>query len=73
MYVSDQCQAQVKQPLTQTGSRRLITYRRIPDAEVSKDALDEYANRDIICEDGTTANELNPFRRGYFRKFQSDS
>ncbi|KAJ4155772.1 hypothetical protein LMH87_001001 [Akanthomyces muscarius] len=54
-------------------SRRLITYRRRPDSEVSKEALELYADREIISEVGTTANELNPFRRGYFRKFQSDS
>ncbi|KAF1734499.1 tRNA (guanine(10)-N2)-methyltransferase [Beauveria bassiana] len=54
-------------------SRRLITYRRIPDDEVSNEALAAYAGRTIISDVGTTANELNPFRRGYFRKFQSDS
>ncbi|OAA72783.1 RNA methylase family protein [Akanthomyces lecanii RCEF 1005] len=54
-------------------SRRLITYRRRPDSEVSKEALELYADREIISEVGTTANELNPFRRGYFRKFQSNS
>ncbi|KAJ3495787.1 hypothetical protein NLG97_g3149 [Lecanicillium saksenae] len=54
-------------------SRRLITYRRIPDSEVSKEALAAYKGREAISEVGTTANELNPFRRGYFRKFQSDS
>lgn len=59
--------------LTLTGSRRLITYRRIPDSEVSKKALELYADREIISEVGTTANELNPFRRGYFNKFQSDA
>ncbi|TQV93874.1 hypothetical protein V2A60_003967 [Cordyceps javanica] len=59
--------------LTPTGSRRLITYRRIPDSEVSTEALEAYSDRKLISEIGTTANELNPFRRGYFRKFQSDS
>ncbi|KAM3549060.1 hypothetical protein MY1884_008909 [Beauveria asiatica] len=54
-------------------SRRLITYRRIPDDEVSNEALAAYAGRTIISDVGTTANELNPFRRGYFRKFQRDS
>ncbi|KGQ02620.1 tRNA (guanine(10)-N2)-methyltransferase [Beauveria bassiana D1-5] len=46
-------------------SRRLITYRRIPDDEVSNEALAAYAGRTIISDVGTTANELNPFRRGF--------
>ncbi|CAI4211984.1 unnamed protein product [Parascedosporium putredinis] len=31
--------------LDQTGSRKLIAYRRIPDAEVSRDSLEAYMNR----------------------------
>ncbi|CAM1507393.1 Fc.00g070340.m01.CDS01 [Cosmosporella sp. VM-42] len=53
-------------------SRRLITYRRIPDAEVPPTALEAYATRDKQTANGTTVDELNPFRRGYFRKFKAD-
>ena len=55
-----------------TGSRRLITYRRIPDSEVSADDLEKYNAREGIKSVGKTANELNPFRRGYFNKFQAE-
>ncbi|KAH7310407.1 S-adenosyl-L-methionine-dependent methyltransferase [Stachybotrys elegans] len=51
-------------------SRRLLTYRRLPDAEVSPAALQAYKARQSI---GTTADELNPFRRGYFKKFEVDA
>ncbi|KAH6880161.1 S-adenosyl-L-methionine-dependent methyltransferase [Thelonectria olida] len=53
-------------------SRRLITYRRLPDAEVSSSALQAYATRKTAEANGTTADELNPFRRGYFKKFEAD-
>ncbi|KAG8349288.1 tRNA (guanine(10)-N2)-methyltransferase [Fusarium venenatum] len=53
-------------------SRRLITYRRIPDSQVSKAALETYANRQKLKLEGTSADELNPFRRGYFKKFEAD-
>ncbi|KAH7144087.1 S-adenosyl-L-methionine-dependent methyltransferase [Dactylonectria macrodidyma] len=53
-------------------SRRLITYRRIPDAQVLPSALEEYASRKKLAMNGTTADELNPFRRGYFNKFEAD-
>ncbi|KAG8676913.1 hypothetical protein FPOAC1_002924 [Fusarium poae] len=53
-------------------SRRLITYRRIPDSQVSQSALETYANRQEIKLEGTSADELNPFRRGYFKKFEVD-
>lgn len=55
-----------------TGSRRLITYRRIPDSEVSAADMEKYNAREGIKSIGTTANELNPFRRGYFNKFQAE-
>lgn len=55
-----------------TGSRRLITYRRIPDSDVSAADVEKYNAREGIKSVGTTANELNPFRRGYFRKFKAD-
>lgn len=40
---------------------------------MSPDALEAYAARQEAEAIGTTANELNPFRRGYFRKFKSES
>jgi tRNA (guanine10-N2)-methyltransferase len=41
-----------------SGSRRLLTYRRIPDSQVqaSKEKKESYASR-------ASANELNPFRK----------
>ncbi|KAL2129545.1 hypothetical protein VTI74DRAFT_7629 [Chaetomium olivicolor] len=48
-------------------SRRLITYRRIPDAEVDQEAMKAYEARTPV---GTTADELNPFRKAYFNKFE---
>ncbi|CZR62057.1 probable TRM11 Catalytic subunit of an adoMet-dependent tRNA methyltransferase complex (Trm11p-Trm112p) [Phialocephala subalpina] len=49
-----------------TRSRRLITYRRIPDAEVvAGDARTERAR-----ENGVNADDLNPFRKGYFKGFK---
>ncbi|KAL6921648.1 hypothetical protein FSST1_005674 [Fusarium sambucinum] len=53
-------------------SRRLITYRRIPDSKVSQSTLETYANRQKLKLEGTSADELNPFRRGYFKKFEAD-
>ncbi|KAI8670173.1 hypothetical protein LRP88_01382 [Fusarium phalaenopsidis] len=53
-------------------SRRLITYRRLPDSEVSQPALEAYASRQKLTVNGTSADELNPFRRGYFNKFEAD-
>jgi tRNA (guanine10-N2)-methyltransferase len=55
-----------------TGSRRLLTYSRIPDAEVSASALEEYNGRQKLVQDGTTADELNPFRESYFKGFKTD-
>ena len=52
-----------------SGSRRLITYRRLPDAKVSRAAVAEYEAQKQIKSIGTTVDDLNPFRRGYFRKF----
>ncbi|KAL2019303.1 hypothetical protein VTK56DRAFT_9770 [Thermocarpiscus australiensis] len=48
-------------------SRRLITYRRIPDAEVDPEAMKA---REEAKPVGKTADELNPFRRAYFSKFE---
>ncbi|OHF00818.1 hypothetical protein CORC01_03892 [Colletotrichum orchidophilum] len=50
-------------------SRRLITYRRIPDSQVDPERLAAY-KRTFVA--GTTADELNPFRRGYFTKFEKE-
>lgn len=53
-------------------SRRLITYRRIPDREVSQAALEAYAARQKVVNTGTSADDLNPFRNGYFKGFKTD-
>ncbi|KAF4506270.1 hypothetical protein G6O67_006371 [Ophiocordyceps sinensis] len=50
-------------------SRRLITYRRLPDDQVSQSLLKAFDARKRVQQVGMTADELNPFRRGYFRKF----
>ncbi|KAL2120933.1 hypothetical protein VTJ04DRAFT_4960 [Mycothermus thermophilus] len=49
-------------------SRRLITYRRIPDAQVDQEAM---RKREEAKPVGKTADELNPFRKAYFSKFES--
>ncbi|WZH43439.1 S-adenosyl-L-methionine-dependent methyltransferase [Fusarium acuminatum] len=54
------------------SSSRLITYRRLPDAQVSQSALETYATRKKLTLSGTSADELNPFRRGYFNKFEAN-
>ncbi|AEO55069.1 hypothetical protein MYCTH_2298473 [Thermothelomyces thermophilus ATCC 42464] len=48
-------------------SRRLITYRRIPDAEVDQEAMKA---REEMKPVGKTADELNPFRKAYFNGFE---
>ncbi|KAL1879688.1 hypothetical protein VTK73DRAFT_6863 [Phialemonium thermophilum] len=50
-------------------SRKLITYRRKPDTEVDSTVVKEWQSRTHV--DGTTVNELNPFRRGYFNRFEA--
>ncbi|KAB5535180.1 S-adenosyl-L-methionine-dependent methyltransferase [Coniochaeta sp. 2T2.1] len=52
-------------------SRRLITYQRLPDEMVDSNAMKERIER--TRDVGTTADELNPFRRGYFTKFGKES
>lgn len=53
----------------QTGSRRLITYKRLSDAEISEDALAAYAVQRLQLQEAhrtgnsATANELNDFRK----------
>lgn len=53
------------------GSRRLITYQRLPDANVDPNAMQDRTER--VRDVGVTADELNPFRRGYFNKFETQS
>ncbi|KAK0643335.1 S-adenosyl-L-methionine-dependent methyltransferase [Cercophora newfieldiana] len=53
-------------------SRRLITYRRIPDAEVDQEAMKMWeADKEKLV--GKTADELNPFRKAYFNKFEVEN
>jgi tRNA (guanine10-N2)-methyltransferase len=54
-------------------SRRLITYRRLPDAEVEVDIDILSQRRAQIKADGHTANELNPFRRHYFNGLRAQT
>ncbi|KAL2262959.1 hypothetical protein VTK26DRAFT_8816 [Humicola hyalothermophila] len=49
-------------------SRRLITYRRIPDKDVDQEAM---KTREALKPVGKSADELNPFRRAYFNGFES--
>ncbi|KAI2617687.1 tRNA guanosine-2'-O-methyltransferase TRM11 [Hypomontagnella submonticulosa] len=51
-------------------SRRLITYRRIPDSEVDQSALAQRKQEDQVK--GRTADDLNSFRRAYFRGFKPE-
>lgn len=53
------------------GSRRLITYRKLPDESVDKAELASWRAMAERQHVGTTADELNPFRKGYFNKFQT--
>jgi hypothetical protein len=51
------------------GSRRLITYKRLSDGEISEDALAAYAVQRLQLQEAhrtgnsATANELNDFRK----------
>ncbi|KAJ9143124.1 tRNA (Guanine(10)-N2)-methyltransferase [Pleurostoma richardsiae] len=53
-------------------SRRLITYQRLPDARIDQTALLAWKTRAARGHEGVTADELNPFRKGYFTKFQAE-
>lgn len=53
-------------------SRRLITYRKLPDESVDVSELEAWQSKAAQQHAGTTADELNPFRKGYFNKFQAD-
>ncbi|EFY84878.1 RNA methylase family protein [Metarhizium acridum CQMa 102] len=57
--------------ITAVGSRRLITYSRLSDEKVSAAAVAVYHNRKTVSTVGSTVDDLNPFRRGYFKKFES--
>ncbi|KAI1115311.1 S-adenosyl-L-methionine-dependent methyltransferase [Nemania sp. NC0429] len=52
-------------------SRRLITYRRLPDSEIDMSALAQRGKQDDH-PNGRSADDLNPFRRHYFRGFKSE-
>ncbi|KAI0834384.1 tRNA guanosine-2'-O-methyltransferase TRM11 [Hypoxylon sp. FL0890] len=51
-------------------SRRLITYRRLPDSEVDMSALAERKREEQTK--GHTADDLNSFRRAYFKGFKPE-
>ena len=59
--------------LTEAGSRKLIAYTRIPDAEVDEDEVRAWMARSVDKGEGTTANELNPFRKMYFTSTKVES
>ncbi|KAL2067052.1 hypothetical protein VTL71DRAFT_1476, partial [Oculimacula yallundae] len=48
-------------------SRRLITYRRLPDSEVKEGPAREARTK----ENGVHADDLNPFRKSYFNGFKA--
>ncbi|KAK5634500.1 hypothetical protein RRF57_010213 [Xylaria bambusicola] len=52
-------------------SRRLITYRRLPDSDVDMSALASRETQESQAN-GRSADDLNPFRRHYFRGFKSE-
>ena len=56
---------------TAVGSRRLITYSRLSDEKVSAAAVAVYHSRKTVSTVGSTVDDLNPFRRGYFKKFET--
>ncbi|CRK31697.1 hypothetical protein BN1708_005509 [Verticillium longisporum] len=50
-------------------SRRLITYRRMPDSQVDQEKLSLHKR---AKHEGVTADELNPFRERYFKGFKKE-
>lgn len=58
-------------------SRRLITYRKLPDEDVAPEAVAAWLQAQAEGkrrEEGViSADELNPFRKGYFSKFVKDT
>ncbi|KAG5952096.1 hypothetical protein E4U53_001617 [Claviceps sorghi] len=53
-------------------SRRLITYRRLSDADVSPKRLAAYQSKQNVVSTGNSVDDMNPFRRGYFKKFETN-
>ncbi|KAI1441884.1 tRNA guanosine-2'-O-methyltransferase [Annulohypoxylon stygium] len=51
-------------------SRRLITYSRLPDSQVDLTALAQRRQEERVK--GHTADDLNAFRRAYFRGFKTE-
>ncbi len=49
------------------GSRRLITYRRLPGLDINSEVIKQRPK-----ENGIHADELNPFRKAYFVKFNPE-
>ncbi|GAB7355756.1 hypothetical protein MBLNU459_g6443t3 [Dothideomycetes sp. NU459] len=49
-------------------ARRLLVYRRLPDHEIDQDALQSRRKKEYA--QGSTASELNSFRRKYFQGFE---
>nr|POE47562.1 trna (guanine(10)-n2)-methyltransferase [Quercus suber] len=58
-------------------SRRLLTYSRLTDGEISEDDLLAYRTMRTRTEEGTAetsrVNDLNDFRRRYFEGFKTDA
>ncbi|KFG86631.1 RNA methylase family protein [Metarhizium anisopliae] len=52
-------------------SRRLITYSRLSNEKISAAAVAVYHSRKTVSTVGSTVDDLNPFRRGYFNKFET--
>ncbi|GAB0137806.1 hypothetical protein EsDP_00006059 [Epichloe bromicola] len=53
-------------------SRRLITYRRMSDIDVPPMALAAYHAKQNAVYTGTSVDDMNPFRRGYFKRFEAE-
>ncbi|KAH7130784.1 tRNA guanosine-2'-O-methyltransferase-like protein TRM11 [Dendryphion nanum] len=52
-------------------SRRLLTYKRIPDEKVDMKEVEKFLEkRKALIEEGVSADELNAFRRKYFEGFK---
>ena len=64
--------------LTYIGSRRLLTYSRVVNAEVDQSKLASYHVRRLELQgalsNGTksTADDLNHFRKKYFQGFKTE-
>ncbi|RYP61512.1 hypothetical protein DL769_007668 [Monosporascus sp. CRB-8-3] len=52
-------------------SRRLITYRRLPDSQIEMSAVALKKEQEKV--NGHTADDLNAFRRAYFSGFKTES